>query len=403
MSAQATLVPLREALSTIESGKSIAAESRPANVGEYGVLKLSAVTWGRFRPEENKAFFPGHIPDPAITVRRGDLLISRANTTELVGAVALAEADYPNLALSDKTLRLVPNAHALPEYLIHALRQKYVRDYIEARATGTSGSMRNISQATLLDIPIPLPPLPEQKRIAAILDKADAIRRKRQEAIRLTEELLRSAFLEMFGDPVTNPKGWKTLPLGELVSNGPTNGLYKPASYYGRGVPIVRIDSFYDGELIDQLELKLLAASAEEVDRYRVSSGDVLINRVNSREYLGKSAFVRIDIANLVYESNMMRLTPDAHRLDGQYLVDLLQTGYIKGQIANCAKDAVNQASINQTDVRSFMIRCPPLPLQREWCDVRRVAARVLSRRRDADHSTRLVTALSQRAFSGGF
>jgi type I restriction enzyme S subunit len=93
-------------------------------------------------------------------------------------------------------------------YLIYFLNSPYGQRQVSRLAKGTTRQRINLSD--IKKIRIPLPPLEEQKRIAAILDKADAIRRKRIEAIALTEELLRSTFLEMFGDPVTNPKGWKT-------------------------------------------------------------------------------------------------------------------------------------------------------------------------------------------------
>jgi type I restriction enzyme S subunit len=101
-----TWTSLDELLLGIEAGESPKAEGRPAGPHEQGVLKVSAVSWGRFNPQENKALPAGYPLDSALTVRAGDLLLSRANTVELVGAVVLVEKDHPNLMLSDKTLRL---------------------------------------------------------------------------------------------------------------------------------------------------------------------------------------------------------------------------------------------------------------------------------------------------------
>lgn len=112
---------------------------------------------------------------------------------------------------------------ATREFVARILRD---RDFLDFAASCSSRtSIPKINRPSLLRYECRLPPLPEQKRIAAILDKADAIRRKRQEAIRLTEELLRSAFLEMFGDPVTNPKGWEVKKLGELIRVKSGDGL----------------------------------------------------------------------------------------------------------------------------------------------------------------------------------
>ena len=103
---------------------------------------------------------------------------------------------------------------------------------------------------------IPLPPLAEQKRIAAILDAADALRAKRRETFTQLDALLQSIFLDLFGDPVTNPRGFDVEPLGSLIAMGPQNGLYKPERYYGSGVRILRIDGFYSGVVKDLSTLR---------------------------------------------------------------------------------------------------------------------------------------------------
>ena len=162
---------LGKLISRIEAGHSPKAEGRPALATETGVLKVSAVSWGEFLPEENKALPSNYPVDPELTVRKDDLLISRANTPELVGAVVLVHADYPNLMLSDKTLRLVPSSPELSKsFLLHALRMPWVRALFEDDATGTSESMRNLTQDKIRSAPIALPPVPEQHRIVAKLD-----------------------------------------------------------------------------------------------------------------------------------------------------------------------------------------------------------------------------------------
>jgi len=164
-------VSLGQLLDRIDAGRSPRNQGRPAESDEFGVLKVSSVTWGEFLPEENKALLPGDEPGDTPTVKAGDLLISRANTIALVGAVVLVKQDYPNLMLSDKTLRLVPVSGAiLPKYLLYVLRAQWVRDYFARQATGTSDSMRNISQAKIRATPIVLPSLAEQHRIVARIE-----------------------------------------------------------------------------------------------------------------------------------------------------------------------------------------------------------------------------------------
>lgn len=118
-------------------------------------------------------------------------------------------------------------------YLAHILNSPKIRREAERVAKGVA--QRTVTLGDLKRFEIPVPPLPEQRRIADILDKADTIRRKRKEAIALTEDLIRSTFLEIFGDPVTNPKRWQTKPLGDL------------ADIVGGGTPSRARHDFYEG------------------------------------------------------------------------------------------------------------------------------------------------------------
>jgi type I restriction enzyme, S subunit len=254
----------------------------------------------------------------------------------------------------------------------------------------------------LARLEIPLPPLAEQQRIATILDRADDLRAKRRAALAHLDTLTQSIFLEMFGDPATNPMGWSMTTLAELVTDGPQNGLYKPSTEYGSGTPILRIDGFYDGIVTDFATLKRVRISDEEQNRYCLRPGNIIINRVNSMEYLGKCALVNDLHEPTVFESNMMRFDVDRTRIEPRYLVQFLQTQFIKGQILTSAKHAVNQSSINQQDVKAFRIYVPPISLQREF--VQRVT--VVEKLSRAQHSSRvelgaLFASLQQRAFRG--
>ena len=158
-------------LTRIEAGKSFATLGRPAEADEVGVIKVSAMTWGEFRPDENKAVPSGSTIDPNWVIRAGDLLLSRANTSEYVGACVLVGQDHPNLILSDKSLRLVPEPGVSSSWLLHYLRSATARSQIEALATGTKQSMHNISQAKLRSILIALPPTDEQSRIVTEIER----------------------------------------------------------------------------------------------------------------------------------------------------------------------------------------------------------------------------------------
>jgi type I restriction enzyme S subunit len=157
-------------LNEIQTGKSFLTAEVLARPDELGVLKVSAVSWAQFRADQAKALKGEYAPAENHRVKQDDLLISRANTRELVGAVVLVERDYPMRLLSDKTLRLVVDeSRANKDYLLLALRTELARKHIELYATGTSDSMRNISQDVIASIPILLPPLDDQRHIVARL------------------------------------------------------------------------------------------------------------------------------------------------------------------------------------------------------------------------------------------
>jgi type I restriction enzyme, S subunit len=162
---------LGDLLAAIEAGKSPKAMDRPPQVGERGVLKVSAIRAGQFRPEESKAVDASAIFPDRARVRDGDVLISRANTRLLVGAACRVRGTFQNLFLCDKTLRLVPTPELDAGFLVHALAAPGVRAQIEEAASGTSDSMKNISQSIILDLDIPfVADLSEQQEITRHLD-----------------------------------------------------------------------------------------------------------------------------------------------------------------------------------------------------------------------------------------
>ena len=179
---------------SIEQGWSPQCEGYPAETeSEWGVLKVGCVNSGIFKPSENKLLPHELEPIPALGLVSGDLLISRANTRELVGSAAVVDRNYPNLLLCDKLyrIRFILDLFA-PTFASHYLGSSAVRGQIELAATGASASMLNIPQSAILDLPITVPPLAEQCEIAVSLDldlgKYDTLTAEAQKAISLLQE-----------------------------------------------------------------------------------------------------------------------------------------------------------------------------------------------------------------------
>ena len=137
-----------------------------------------------------------------------------------------------------------------------------------------------IRKSTIEKLKIPLPPLEEQRKIAAILDKADGVRRKRKEAIRLTEELLKSTFLEMFGDPVTNPKGWEIVKL-EKVSESISYGITASADFVPTATKMLRITDIQNGE-INWESVPFCSGDKKDIQKYSIVSGDIVFARTGA-------------------------------------------------------------------------------------------------------------------------
>ncbi len=258
-----------------------------------------------------------------------------------------------------------------------ALNQRYLFYYLISQrhkilADCVGGAQAHISQGYVKNIKVPVLSLVEQEQVVEVLTQLNNIISMRRKEIGLLDTLVKSRFVELFGDPYVNPLKWKRLKIKDAVTIEPQNGLYKPQSDYvadGTGTPILRIDGFYNGRVTDFGSLKRLKCSGMEQQRYLLLEDDIVINRVNSIEYLGKCAHIKGLLEDTVYESNMMRMHFDPEHYNPVYICKLLCSQYIYDQIVNHAKKAVNQASINQKDVLDFNIYQPPLELQNQFAD----------------------------------
>ena len=343
------------------------------------------------------------VKNPEKMLSTGDILVSSANSWNLVGKCCqVPELQYPSTAggfisiLRPKTEKLESS------YLYRWFSSGEIQRKLRSFANQTT-NISNLDHKKTLELQIPLPPLAEQNRIAGILDAADALRAKRREALAQLDALLQSTFLDMFGDPVTNPKGLDVELLGELISRGPQNGLYKPERNYGSGVRILRINGFYSGVVNDPSTLKRVNVSEQDIEKYGLSESDIVINRVNSRSHLGKSALIP-DLGGepIVFESNMMRLAVDSTRVSPLFMIHFLQTSFIRNQILRSAKDSINQASINQGDVKGLRILVPSVDSQRHFVSIAESIGHQKSRCcAHLDELDTLFGSLQSRAFRG--
>jgi type I restriction enzyme S subunit len=316
-------------------------------------------------------------------IKEGSILIAMYGS---IGKLGIAGVECTSNQAIAFTKKYYPNI--VPKYLFFyllSIRKKLM-------SLGKGGTQQNISQTVLKEVSIPLPPIYEQRRIA---EKVESLIKKVEEVKQLIEEtketfeLRRAAILDKaFQGELTSKwrekngvqYSWRNIKLGELIKEGPQNGLYKPQSAYGEGVLIVRIDNFYNGKINEWETLKRLMLNENEIKLYRLCNNELIINRVNSIEYLGKSALVRNLEEPCVFESNVMRLRVN-ETVHPEYLVLYLNSNKGLKELRKNAKHAINQASINQQDVKNATV---PLPRIDEQLEIVAIIKSLLEREQES-------------------
>ena len=199
---------------------------------------------------------------------------------------------------------------------------------------------------------IPLPPIEEQRRIAAILDHADALRAKRREALACLDELTQSIFIDMFGDPVTNSKDLELVTIGDLLDSV-QYGTSEKSGTNGEFAVLRMNNITYQGQM-DLTDLKYTDLPDNKVERFTVGAGDVLFNRTNSPELVGKTAVYRGE-EPMAYAGYLIRLRAS----DGnspEYISAFLNSRYGKAVLRGMCKSIVGMANINAQEVQSIRI-----------------------------------------------
>lgn len=365
---------------------------RPFNIADDGLLNLSQL----YQIPASEA------PPSKRELLPGDVLFNNTNSVELVGKATIVRE--PMVAgFSNHLTRIRMDAKRVePEFFALWLRRLRSTGYFTSQATQWV-SQAAFKTTDLRRLEMDLPGLDEQRRVVDLLARAEGIVRLCREAQQKAAELIPAIFVKFFGDLATNSKRWPTVPLGDVMKNGPSNGLYKHKSLYGTGTPILRIDGFYDGIVTDLSRLKRVQLDDEdELRRFALAEADIVINRVNSPEYLGKSAIIPRLTEPTVFESNMMRFSVDESRVLPEFVIALLQQPASRRHLLANAKRAINQSSINQQDVKSLPVPLPPVALQQAFVQNIKTVASICGQQTEAIGKARTTfNALLASAFQG--
>ena len=253
--------------------------------------------------------------------------------------------------------------------------------YRQLRALTGSAARNGLNLGHIRSLPLLLPPLGEQLRIAEALEAIDLSIEKTEAVIDASERVRRALASDLLSKGVsawhtawrevpgvgTMPVCWEVARLGAHLAEGPTNGLYKPEADYGTGTWMIRITDFTWGVLERTEGFDRVRVTPQELAAFSVSEGDVLVNRVNSLSHLGKCALVPKLNEPAVYESNMMRIRTTQSLLP-EFLLAVLCSDVARRHFVARAKKAVAQCSINQSDVKQLVMPLPPRAEQEMIC-----------------------------------
>ncbi len=378
---------LKYRVRSIAQGWSPECENRRAEAGEWGVLKVGCMNSGLYDESENKALPAALQAIVELEVKVGDVLMSRSNTTELVGAVGMVHRTQGRILLCDKLYRItfVENQLA-PAYAVYLLRSHSARQQIERDASGASSSMKNISNDRVQDLILPLPPIAEQQALVDFLDhktaQIDGVIAKKQRMIDLLHEKRQALISEavtkgLDPDVPTKDSGIKWL--GRVPRHWSVERLKysvtkieqgwspqcdnRPADDDEWGVLKVGCGN---GNEFDPTEQKALPLDVAPMPEYEIKPGDILMSRGNTRELVGAASLVKSVRPRLMLCDLLYRFHAQPRRADPEFLVFSLRSPHVRFQIEREASGtSASMKKVGQETIRELVLCLPPVDEQK--------------------------------------
>ncbi|KPY31464.1 hypothetical protein ALO52_200008 [Pseudomonas syringae pv. primulae] len=332
----------------------------------------------------------------------GDIVFARTGAT--TGKSFLIRHLSKPAVFASYLIRVRPSQSLDPIYLSYFLKSSMYWHQISTMASGAA--QPGVNSSKLKELSLPLPPLPEQKRIAAILDKADTIRRKRQQAIQLADDFLRSVFIDMFGDPVANPKGWpaKSISAGleSITSGWSAVGDSRPCENGERGV--LKISAVTSGIFKPEKNKKVSPDTIPEGKKLLFpKKGDLLFSRANTRELVAATCLVKVDVENVFLPDKLWLVRTKPEELFPEFLNYLIWQPSFKERLTSQATGTSgSMLNISKQKFEDTAAIFPCLELQKKFARIYwGCQAIVESLLESSEKAERLFGSLSQKAFSG--
>ena len=342
----------------------LAEEERPAPTTPVSFVPMSAV-------DENRAEIVAAEVRPYAEVMRGytpfrtgDVLFAKITPSMENGKAAVASALEGGIGFGSTEFHVMrPSEHLLPEYLLYFIRQEAFRQRAADAFIGSAGQQR-VPQDFLARTKLPLPTLAEQQRIVELLQQADVIRRNRAIAEKLVDQLVQSTYGKLFGKYFSSDGINNEVRIGTYIADA-QYGVSEAMDEAGTHA-ILRMNNLTTGGWLDLTDLKYASLSGRDAAATELQPGDLLFNRTNSRELVGKCAIWRETKGTFSFASYLVRLRFKPEMLP-EYVWATLNSPYGKFRLFNAAKQAVSMSNISPTDLARMPIPKPPLDEQEKF------------------------------------
>ena len=345
----------------------LAAADRPDLDERVSFVPMAAVSGETLSIEAQAERLFSEVAKGYTPFKRGDVLVAKITPCFENGKMAMADNLAHELGFGTTEFHVFrPSERITGSYLFNLLRAPYVRKAGAMRMKGAAGQ-RRVPADFFAALQIPLPPLDEQKRIAGILDAADALRAKRREALGRLDTLLQSTFLDMFGDPVTNPMGWEERHLPDLVSKrkyalkrGPFGGALKKEIFVPDGFKVYEQKNvIYDDFDIGSYFIK--TSDYERLVPFKVSSNNLLISCSGT---IGRIAAVPLHAAPGVLNQALLKIDLDESIMLNSFFLVLWRSQSFEQQVLGMTHGTGMKNMKSMAELKGISFFVPPLNLQ---------------------------------------
>ena len=309
----------------------------------------------------------GEIASNKVVVKKNDILLCKINPRINRVWVVSDESDKQNIASSEWIV--VRNDEYNPEFLAWYFRTPKFQKLMTSEVTGIGGSLTRAQPKCVAEYPVPILEKAKQDEIVEILNKCKFIIDSRKQELATMEALVRTRFVELFGDMFLNTMSWNEEPLEEManVVSGITKGR-KLKAQCTTEVPYMAVSNVKDG-YIDWTTVKTIEATEQEINQYRLLPEDVLMTEGGDPDKLGRGAIIKGPLENCIHQNHIFRVRLNATVILPEFFAEYLRHQKSKRYFLGCAKQTTGIASINMRQLKALPVLLPPLELQNQFAD----------------------------------